>query len=279
MPSFLDLPREIRDEIYIYSLTCPRGLLSAYLLSRPPTLNSKRRVKVSKRKKSNKQHLHLITSPLSLPPNDPIFDKPDMFLSHNKNDYITLSLPSTCRQIYNETQGMFWRQNTFYFAAINESGRSLGISRTLKVMGQVASRMIQNLTIRMPNHSIEYVGFGKVIKTLGSRARLGHFRKLEMAWNAAAIVDLMNMSSLNTPQDFEGSLDEMSEAFDGVRFERVVRISTYPRSTGDIQNERDEENVESIYKLFGEWIHYAVGGTLICDGKVEWINGVHLRLD
>ncbi|XMA14990.1 hypothetical protein WAI453_007781 [Rhynchosporium graminicola] len=146
---------------------------------------------------------------------------------------------------------MFWQQNTFYFAAINESGRSLGISRTLKVMGQVASRMIQNLTIRMPNHSIEYVGFGKVIKTLGSRARLGHFRKLEMAWNAAAIVDLMNMSSLNTPQDFEGSLDEMSEAFDGVRFERVVRISTYPRSTGDIQNERDEENVESTYKLFG----------------------------
>ncbi|KAL2065628.1 hypothetical protein VTL71DRAFT_3298 [Oculimacula yallundae] len=267
MPSFLNLPREIRDEIYNYSLVSPSGFIAPYLLSRPSTLKPQRRVKASKRKSTknnNKQH-YLITDPLAFPPHDPALDTADLFLAHKKNSYITLSLTSTCRQIYNETQGLFWKHNTFYFSSINESGHSLGISRTLKLMGQTSSRLIQTMTIIMPGQSTSFTHFRKVLKTLSSRARLGDFRKLEMVWEEETFRELL---STIFDSNMEGFLKDLGELTESERFERVVRVPACPKSLSG--KNVDEDGVRDAYEVLVYLIHLTVGGTTFCGGEL-WV--------
>ncbi|KAG4439776.1 hypothetical protein IFR05_004744 [Cadophora sp. M221] len=289
MPSFLDLPREIRDEIYTYCLVSPSGLIATYLLPRSPTLKlSRRQTKTStpkqnqKQKQKQKQQLHLITNPQIFTPHDPIFQTPSTFLASWKCAYLSLSLPSTCRQIYNETAGLFWRKNTFYFDGFCESGRGLGVVRTLKLMGQTASRLVECVTIRMPGLGAEYgrpeyATLRKMLNTLSSRARLGSFKRLEMEWGDEEVKELMRSASggVGVFHYYWDMIEDLREGFEGERFERVVRLAACPVGIRD-DDFSVEEEVE-LYGMVSACLHSVVGGKMICGGVLQWENKVMVR--
>ncbi|KAH7317677.1 hypothetical protein BKA65DRAFT_483148 [Rhexocercosporidium sp. MPI-PUGE-AT-0058] len=277
MPSFLDLPREIRDEIYTYCLVSPSGLIAPYILPRTPTLKvSRRQVKSSTQKQNQKQkqkqQLHLITSPLVFTLDDPIFQNPRVFLARYKSAYLSLSLPSTCRQIYNETTSLFWRSNTFYFDGLCESGRGLGVARTLKSMGQTASRLIESMTIQMPGLGAEYAALRKVLNTLCSRARLGRFKRLELVWGVEEVRGLMSAAAGlgGSSQVYYKMIGDLREGFEGERFERVVRVAACP--VGGREYVGDDGGDEELYEEVVRCLHGVVGGKMVCGRVLKWEN-------
>ncbi|KAH6716055.1 hypothetical protein BKA61DRAFT_573900 [Leptodontidium sp. MPI-SDFR-AT-0119] len=277
MPSFLDLPREIRDEIYTYCLVSPSGLIAPYLLPRSPALKlSRRQSKTSKQKQKQKQQLHLITCPEIFTPHDAIFQAlpSHVFLARFKSAYLSLSLPSTCRQIYNETAGLFWKKNAFYFDGFCESGRGLGVARTLKGMGQTASRLIEYVTIRMPRLGAEYAVLRKVLNTLSSRARLGNFKRLELVWGEEEVRELMRSAAAGEEESqfYWEMIEDLREGFEGERFERVVRLAACPVGISD-DDFSVEEEVE-LYEMVSGCLHSFVGGKMICGGVLQWENNV-----
>ncbi|PVH69752.1 hypothetical protein DL98DRAFT_522010 [Cadophora sp. DSE1049] len=268
MPSLLDLPREIRDEIYTYCLVSPGGLIAPYLLPRCNTLKanaSRRRAIKSTKSRQKKQHLHLISDPIALTPHDAIFQTPDLFRDTRKSDYLSLSLRSTCRQIYNETAGLFWSRNTFYFEGLGESGRGMGVARTLKVMGQTASRLIERVTIRMTSLGPEYGALRKVLNTLSSRARLGNFKRLELVWGKVEFWSLMDALYGGDVPLFDAMIEDLGGGLAGERFERVVRVPVCPPGDDD-----DDEEDRMVHEEVVRCLHYAIGGTMICGDVVKW---------
>ncbi|KAK0111407.1 hypothetical protein ONS95_001768 [Cadophora gregata] len=265
MPSFLDLPREIRDEIYTYCLVSPTGLIAPYLLPRSSTLKSSRRRAIKPSKSRQKQQLHLINDPVALTPHDPIFQTPDIFLSSRKSDYLSLSLRSTCRQIYNETAGPFWSKNIFHFEGLGEVGRGIGIARTLKVMGQTASRLIERVTIHMSSLGPEYGALRKVLNTLSSRARLGNFKRLELVWGKMEFWSLMDALYGGDVPLFDAMIEDLVGGLAGERFERVIKVPACPPGNDD-EDEEDRMVHEEVVRC----LHYAIGGTMICGDAVRW---------
>ncbi|KAI6716685.1 hypothetical protein JHW43_000797 [Diplocarpon mali] len=243
MPSLLDLPREIRDEIYKYVLLSPSGLITPAF---PPRCKS---LKPNRRRNASPQttRVHLTSTPL------PSCARPIV-----SGISISLSLTRTCRQLYTETHGLFWSKNTFYFDGFLDSGHGPGIVRTLKTMGQTASRLIQRITIQMPLRYRGYCAFRKVLHTLSSRARLGHFKRLELVWGEEEFEDLV--LALKVIPDARGMklLDEMlGDLWVGgeARFERVVRV---PARGG-----------EAMYGEVCRLLHAAVGGMMVCGHELR----------
>ncbi|KAI9050499.1 hypothetical protein LZ554_005661 [Drepanopeziza brunnea f. sp. 'monogermtubi'] len=264
MPSFLDLPREIRDEIYNYVLFSPSGLVTPTFTPHYATLKSRRRNITAKTK------LHLITNPHDARNGDALIPRSQTRRSWKDKDTrmsISLALPSTCRQIYHETHGLFWDNNTFYFDGLHESGRGLGVVRTLKLMGQTASRLVQRVTIRMTSSYAEISALRKVLHTLSSRARLGHFRTLELVWEDVEFGELLNsyMESLAELVLFDTVMQDLKVGGGGGEwFERVVRVPRRP------EEEADRDAFDEVVSQ----MHFAFGGKMVCGGVVRWENHV-----
>lgn len=184
---------------------------------------------------------------------------------------VSPSIARTCLQIYNETHGLFWRSNVFYFQGLEDSGSRIGVARTLKTMGQIASRLIQRVTIRMPLlSSNEYSGLRKVLRTLSSRARLGCFKRLELVWSEDGIDDLILgfMGMGDNMRRYDTLLQDLRAGCQGEKFERVVRLAKCTNVSSDAYKAAHRDLFEEIVK----GLALAAGGSLVCEDKVVWEN-------
>lgn len=160
---------------------------------------------------------------------------------------------------------MFWGMNTFHFEGLGEMARSLGVARTLKVMGQTASRLIERVTIRMSILGPEYGALRKVLNTLSSRARLGNFKRLELVWDEKEFWSLMDALYGGDVPLFDAMIEDLVGGLAGERFERVVRVPISPPGDDD-----DEEEDRLVHEEVVKCLHYAIGGTMICGDVVKW---------
>jgi hypothetical protein len=255
MPTtFLDLPRELRDEIYAFLLISPSGVVSPHWVPRPLKPSSPKPAPFTAQTSTARFTLCIN------PPKPRIvaaYNLKDFDRPRNERQYISLSLPRTCRQIYDETQGLFWERNTFYFSSHNA-----GVIRTLKIMGQVSSRLITSVTIRMDDREI-IAQLSKTLNVLASRARFGHFRRLELIWDSEEFEVLKRMS-LQIPMARARQYDELLEGLRtgerGGRFERVIRL---PHLLGDGLNGKDAE-------ACARDLHFAFGGRLFWGDVLGW---------
>jgi hypothetical protein len=226
--SFLDLPREIRDQIYGYVLISPGGLVEPRIYPRLFPANKKSAPQFS-----------LNTVPLS----DSV-----------TTESISLCLPRTCHQIYNETYGLFWRHNTFYFSTFYPFGTSMGVIKTLKMMGQTSSRLITSVTINMQYISGQYKTLGKVLQVLASRARHGAFRKLELEWRYSEFIMV---------PDYDGLLHGLNQGSEACKYERIIRLP---------DDEPGSETWRRHLDTVAKDLHSAFGGKLFWGKMLLWEN-------
>jgi hypothetical protein len=253
--SFLDLPRELRDEIYACALISPSGVISPHLI--PPRISKAGSPKASPPPSTTSSsqligRFRLYTNPPKLCP----IREFESGTWRDKHTYISLSLPRTCRQIYEETQSLFWEFNTFYFSNANS-----GVIRTMKMMGQVSSRLITSVTIQMDCFTESTRAISKTLNVLASRARYGHFRRLTLVWDEDQFRRLMDLAR-QIPMARARQYDELLEGFrtgeSGGRFERVIRL---PEMAG--QRGREAE-------ACARDLHFAFGGKVFWGDVLGW---------
>jgi hypothetical protein len=178
-----------------------------------------------------------------------------------ERQYISLSLPRTCRQIYEETQTLFWEQNAFYF-----SDRNASVIKTIKMMGQIPSRLITSVIIQM-NCASEFIRLiSKTLNVLASRARFGHFRRLELIWDNKEfgyLQELARQIPMAKARVYDEILEGLRTGESGGRFVRVVRLPAAPRQVG--QRSRDANSCARD-------IHFAFGGSLFWGDELGWEN-------
>jgi hypothetical protein len=260
MPTtFLDLPREIRDEIYFHALISQTGVVSPHLIPPRPSFkpSSIKPLSPPSSTPTSSQlvgRFRLYTNPPKLCPIR-IFE-PETW--RDKHPYISLNLPRTCRQIYFETQSLFWERNTFYFSNANA-----GVIRTMKMMGQVSSRLITSVVIQMDNDSDLTRLMSKTLNVLASRARFGNFRRLELVWDEEQFKILMNMARqipMARARQYDELLEGLRTGESGGRFERTIRL---PSLVG--QRGREAE-------ACARDLHFAFGGKLFWGDVLGWEN-------
>jgi hypothetical protein len=178
-----------------------------------------------------------------------------------ERQYISLSLPRTCRQIYEETQALFWEQNTFYF-----SDRNAGVIKTMKMMGQTPSRLITSVVIQM-NCTSEFIRLiSKTLHVLASRARFGHFRRLELIWDNnefGYLQELARQIPMAKARVYDELLEGLRTGESGGRFGRVIRLPAAPRQVGQRSREAN---------ACARDIHFAFGGSLFWGDELGWEN-------
>jgi hypothetical protein len=181
MPTLLTIPREIRDEIWGYCIISPTGYIetfskkTAYLRGFEGALSS-----------SYALFFHLIFA-LGLTRADLafevliiitqdcfksswfgwvltiIFRAPHHFIAYATpyNGYtkapelITLSLPRTCRQIYLETNDLFWKNNTFWYQSASFMESELN-----PYTGMVSQISLENPSLLLQVESLRAVSGG-----------------------------------------------------------------------------------------------------------------------
>jgi hypothetical protein len=169
--SFLDLPRELRDLIYVHCLESPTGHIIAHL----------HKSREASSKASSKQHLR---GPLKYPRGPPKFS---LHLQLQPCDARTLApvpaalplavaLMSTCRQIHSETAGILWSRNVLCLEAPESA------IQVFKHMGQSASRMVQRvrLYVKAKAGAFREEKLAKSMSMLASRARRGNLHELDV---------------------------------------------------------------------------------------------------
>jgi hypothetical protein len=261
--SLLDLPREIRDQIYEYVLISPTGFIE-------PTLPSRSSSSPSPNTPSTTQtRFRLCVRPLA---DGPLTARIPGY-SDAEVEFLSLSILRTCRQIYHETRGLFWEKNTFHFASFYPSHYSPGVVKTLKAMGQIPSRLITRISIHMSPLTSKYGTFAKVLQVLASRARHGSFRKLELVWGFVDLVELEDTNSclergIETEKTrcWEEVLGCLFRASDGCRYERVLRLPPVGRVRTAWDKRREGEDV-------AREMHFAFGGRLYWGELLSWEDG------
>lgn len=175
---------------------------------------------------------------------------------------------------------MFWERNTFYFSTFYPSKYTSGLLKTLKQMGQIPSRLIQNITIAMSLLSPLYTTLSKVLLSLSSRARHGSFRKLTLIWGPVEWNELVRVNAygmiLGDARFYDDLLDNLSTGGEGCRYERVIEVpgtwGNYKGDAGD-RGERGEVGFEGAYRVeeaTGRALHLAFGGKLFVGGVLAW---------
>jgi hypothetical protein len=257
--SFLDLPRELRDEIYAYALISSSGVVSPHWI--PPRTSKFLVPKTPPPSTTTTTVSSQLIGRFRLYTNPPKLCPIRGFESETwreKHPYISLSLPRTCRQIYEETESIFWELNTFYFSSANA-----GVIRTMKMMGQVSSRLITSVIIQMDCGSDSTRLISKTLNVLASRARYGHFRRLELLWDEdqfKCLMDLAKQIPMARARQYDELLEGLRTGESGGRFERVVRL---PEMVG--QRGREAE-------ACARDLHFAFGGTLFWGDMLGWEN-------
>lgn len=158
MPTFFDLPREIRDIIYSLVLTSPSGHITTHLYKeqkRPQPSSSKLPAQFSFR--------------LQFLPCDAV-----TFAPHPDALPLSTALSRTNRQIYAETRDIFWRQNILAFTS------AYYVIVTLRHMGQAPSRLIQRVRVDIMSRNVHKAQLAKSLSMLASRARHGHLREVRL---------------------------------------------------------------------------------------------------
>jgi hypothetical protein len=134
------------------------------------------------------------------------------------------------------------------------------------MMGQVSSRLITSVTIQMDNSKTLITTLSKMLNVLASRARFGHFRKLELVWDCEEFACLQSMS-LDIPMAKARRYDELLEGLrtgeGGGRFERVIRLPYDPWGIGLKLREAEP---------CARDLHFAFGGRLFWGDVLEWEN-------
>jgi len=132
MGSLFDLPGEIRNQIWELCLVSPTGTI--VLLSRREAYHSG----LSGSCSQSGPFFYLLVDNTN-----PGKGQHQPYDSDRLSPTISLSLPRTCRKIYEETNELFWTSNTFYFSTphtLRQNFRSIGI---------FAQRRISSIRLRL----------------------------------------------------------------------------------------------------------------------------------
>lgn len=281
--SLLDLPRELRDQVYDYVLISHTGYVCVVSNNTAKAKRIDKPARVSKnptlKSSPSRVSFALLTNPLEFLQCPPTAVQPE-------RDLTSLSIRRVCRQIHDETSGIFWNQNQFYFPDFRSSSDhgTLGVFHTLKAMGQTASRMIVSIRIDMPTISLGYRSFAKALNVLASRARHGAFRRLELVWGgddrqiaAKMIVTYIRyiQGGHDDEEDVKGFLallDALRQAGEACRYERVIRFNSSSKSAKERDHSRDYE-LCPIVDGASEMLNMAFGGSLFWAEKLAWEDG------
>jgi len=246
--TLLTLPRELRDQIYAYVLLSPSGTVTPTPCRQTESLGGKPRftLRVEAPERASNKSLDF-----SCPPRRSSSSVPYEYS-------ITLSLRRTCRLIYDETKDLFWSRNVFVFDHVNE------LMTTLKGMGQVPSRRITSIKLRMGTSAVKGTRvLAKAFRILASRARLGSLRTLELEFDwfqFGLLVGTRDRAHVNPSSLYDVFL-ELLRIGSEVCGERSLRINTpnlAPYSWKRIHNDIIRE------------LHFAWGGKFFWDDVLLW---------
>jgi hypothetical protein len=118
----------------------------------------------------------------------------------------------------------------------------------------------------MDNSKTLISSLSKTLNVLASRARFGHFRKLELIWDCEEFARLQSMS-MDIPMAKARRYDELLEGLRtgerGGRFERVIRLPHDPWGMGSKSRETE---------VCARDLHFAFGGRLFLGDVLAWEN-------
>jgi len=138
-------------------------------------------------------------------------------------------------------------------------------------MGQIASRLITNITINMgimatsidafinPNGAYaHFIHLSKVLQSLASRARHGAFKKLELVWGACDFELVVS----GEERAYDALLNSLRQGSEACRYGRVIKLP-------------DSDTLE-LFSLEADHaardMHFAFGGKLFSGNKLAWEN-------
>jgi hypothetical protein len=164
MISLLDLPAEIRNQIFRDCLVSPTGTVrilsrcDAYHLGYPRSCSQ------------SGPFFYLLVDD-----GRPLKRKSQLCGSETLRPTISLSLPRTCRKMYEETNELFWRSNVFYFYSPHN------LRQIFKLMGRLASQRIASIRLRLvPGWGNNIEIFDKAIQLLIKQGKYSSLRNLEL---------------------------------------------------------------------------------------------------
>jgi hypothetical protein len=164
MISLLDLPAEIRNQIFRDCLVSPTGTVrilsrrDAYHLGYPRSFSQ------------SGPFFYLLVDDGS-----PVMSKSQLCGSEALRPTISLSLPRTCRKMYEETNELFWRSNVFYFYSPHN------LRQIFILMGRLASQRIPSIRLRfVPGWGNNMEIFDKAMQLLIKQGKHSSLRNLEL---------------------------------------------------------------------------------------------------
>jgi len=253
--SLLQLPRELRDQIYEYVLISPTHVIEPILLSHPNVKPSRRHYPSSKITPQFRLQCRPAQSLLLLYRQSRGLPEPGQ-----SAECISLSLVRTCRQIHFETLDLFWKNHTFYFHD--------DIVKNLKAMRQIPSRLISSITLNLSGPA-NFSTLPKAMKALASRARHGCLRHLSVEIDSSACVMLSTWrDSANTDQQlaYDVLLEHLRSASGGFKNLKVRRMDLWPTEAQILwRDRRDRGNFGLVRDLGLAW-----SGKLFWKGVLVW---------
>ena len=256
--SFLNLPREIRDIIYEYALISRTG----YITPIPD--------------KSSRSPRFSVHTAREL---EPAAHSNEIILSDDNT--LSLSLPRTCRQIYEETSGLFWSNNTFLFPDLPT------LTRTLKSMGQIPSRQIRSISVNL--HPRDWRAIRKALALLTSRARHGCFENLHLDLHRSEFGVLTywkHFGDAGHGERYDEVLEVLRESSKECNFQRSMQVHCGgfdgdESQLGTIRGRPQilfyfSSSASDLLTPYHADLHLAFGGRMIYDGRLEWNNYEHV---
>jgi hypothetical protein len=177
MACLLDLPAEIRNRIWKLCLVSPTGIVQpvnrrdAYYLGYPGSFSL------------SGPFFYLVVDEHNFYPKLPGADTND-----ENPRTISLSLPRVCRQVYIETNDIFWTNNAFLFWSPHS------LLRTFKGMSEYPFRHITSIRLHLQAEvGNELEIFDQTLELLIKQARTSSLRNLELRLKADSIKDMVDM--------------------------------------------------------------------------------------
>jgi hypothetical protein len=272
MATLLTIPREIRDEIWKLCIVSQTGFMA------PLSRNTAFYRRLPRSTSSSGPHYYLVVA-------NPNADTYNMCPPY-ENGFIILSLPRTCRQIYNETSHLFWTSNIFIFREPHN------LICTFKGMGQTPSRCITSIRLSLgliEGNVLEI--FKKAIDLLLKRQSTSALRLLDLVLNAKQLAVMSCMKKefpcgnglSHRPKPLSGRwYDDLLTVLargSQITFER--RILAGPGSWQPTVGETEEE-----LNRLKEWAGYAqdtlldlhLAGVVLCSGMASSYSKVAIWL-
>lgn len=304
--SFLDLPREIRDQIYSFVLISPTAYVLATLqksspppvpiphLTTPALHRHNTRYKSHPPPRSN-GYSHKYNKPptcVRVQPCDPTTFEP---LAHERP--LALKLLLTCRQVLLETWNMFYTHNTIVFVS---SCEAIGV---LKRMGQSASRQLQRICMCINEALRSKTMLARALAMLASRARSGHLVSVKLMLVPVDVDEFLEFRIFSrivreNIEDRHWSMALRSGKEAGWRKAQVMRRTENELGGGRGMREVGEAEVQRTLSIRCEvphmkrvWsgdlyqekveaeveqLHDAWGGRLVFNGELVWLNNVRV---